>query len=197
MQTRLTPEERHLRSIQNVRRLADQERRKRLLNFMFKKSRYFKISLTIRIFFIVFTCLAFYPALYVESHPKKVTGIKHKYYYGGGKWTATKHPYVEFATHDGYYLPVTLFYAPIKVGDTVLTYRNILFKKAAILQENDGYIHRLSGPFPGLAGLIIISIFSILSFQKRYATDTRRINFILSTGSIFVVWYYIEYLISL
>jgi hypothetical protein len=196
MQVRLTPEERHLRSVQNVQRLAHQQRRKRLLDYLFKKTKYFKISLIIRIFFIVFTGLAFYPALYMESNPTRVTGIEHKYYYSG-KWFAKKHSYVEFATHDGYYLPVPLLYDPIKVGDTILTFRNILFKKAAILQENDGYFHRLSGRFPGFVGLIIISIFSILSFQKRYATDTRRINFILTGGSIVIVWYYIEYFIPL
>lgn len=190
----LSPEEQHLLRLQNFQRLRDQKRREQYLDYRFKKTGYYKITLAIRIFFIVFTCVALYPAAVITSNLKKVTKVEFKTYYTG-RHGSKKHPYSEFATQDGYYFPVEKLSDPISGGDSIITYKNVLFKTTGIAKTNGGSVNPVSGPIPGLAGLFVISLFSILSFERRWRS-TLLINLIVAAGSLFMFWYYVEYLIS-
>ncbi len=195
MHSRLTTEQRHLQTLQNVERIAVRERRERLTLHLFKKTSYYKITFAFRVFLIVFTCLAFYPKFSMDDRQQKITGIQFKSSYSGGKFSSRTNSYIEIATADGLFLPVSRSNTPIDTSGSINIYRNLVFKIVGMTQKDDTYINDVSR-LPGLAGLIIISMLSLMSFQKKYQSDIPRINLVVASGLLLFIWYYIEFWIS-
>ncbi|MCO4292967.1 hypothetical protein NF867_08845 [Solitalea sp. MAHUQ-68] len=188
--SRLTTEERQQRSLLNLQRLREQSRRDRAINFLYRKSKFFKVTVYVRCFFILFTVLNYLPFLPFKSTPEEVTGYSFsssRTKYGGSSTTN-----YNYSTTEGnvYTTPIGGCVS-INKGDHIIAYRNVFFKATAISKVDNSCFNYTSNIAMVKIFLTMLSILSILTFFKRgWLEEEEQLNAIMLAGLGLTIWYF-------
>ncbi|MXV51509.1 hypothetical protein GS399_11055 [Pedobacter sp. HMF7647] len=189
---RFTDEERWQRSIANIGRLRIENRRNRLINYRYRKSTYFRISMVLRAAFLLFLVLLIFSRPILKSGPEKIIKTNYTDVYEPRRYGQKIESYLIITIKDGrQFSSLSTYFSPdFEVGDRILTYRNFLLKIAYIApaETPNNLVRTDSGglsPCLFLLAFVLYSFFNLNDYNK-----SRELTAVLLVGSCIVLYYY-------